>query len=343
MSVAYCKGDIRLRRLRFGGAVFGWMNMLSIHMGFDETRLDRIRDDRQRHSGRRDQKSVDRRRDRRRAWVTTMRYLGAAVALATLCSSPGCGRLGYDPYEMVDDSGTAALDDGGTALLDAHDRIAGALVAYTFDEGSGVTVVDRSTVLPPLHLTISDSNAVTWNNGGSLTLDAKTRITHLGTAQKVVDRLMAANELSIEVWITPTDGFQSGPARLITLARDPIEHNFMLGQTGDAFIQRLRTTNTDDQGEPGFTTPSGTARLALTHLVFTRTATGQETLYIDANVAATYTRDGTFDSWDATQQLCLGNDPTGDRGWQGTLHFAAVYDRTLTSSDVQQNFDVGPE
>ena len=50
---------------------------------------------------------------------------------------------------------------------------------------------------------------------------------------------------------------------------------------------------------------------------------------------------GTLGDWDDTFALVLGNEPSGDRQWQGVLRMAAIHNRALTPTQVQQNFDAG--
>ena len=50
---------------------------------------------------------------------------------------------------------------------------------------------------------------------------------------------------------------------------------------------------------------------------------------------------GTLGDWDNTFALVLGNEPSGDRQWRGVLRLAAIHNRALTATQVQENFDAG--
>ena len=106
---------------------------------------------------------------------------------------------------------------------------------------------------------------------------------------------------------------------------------------------RVRTTTTDDNGEPSLTTPPGSLAADLTHVVYTRDATGQATLYIDGVAVRSGQIEGTLDNWDPAYRLLVANEASGDRPWLGELYLAAIYDRALSESEVVQNYAAGPQ
>lgn len=76
-------------------------------------------------------------------------------------------------------------------------------------------------------------------------------------------------------------------------------------------------------------------------MVYTRDSSGQARLYIDGAEVASTTVGGDLTKWDLTAPLALANEPTGDRPWLGTLHLTAIYQRALTPSEVEQNYQAG--
>ena len=79
------------------------------------------------------------------------------------------------------------------------------------------------------------------------------------------------------------------------------------------------------------------------HVVYTRSTTGTETIYVDGNLAVTQTREGDFSNW-ADMKFALGNEFNSsdwERWWVGTLHLVAIYDRAISGSEVAQNFAAG--
>ena len=215
------------------------------------------------------------------------------------------------------------------------------LALYTFDEGIGQTVKDTSGAGNALDLTIDDLTGVSWGNG-SLTLSDPTLITTNESPTKLFDGLTGGN-LTIEAWVTPENITQSGPARIATFSQDSRRRNFTLGQAGAKFDARLRTTETSLNGQPSVASPAGSADTDLTHVIYTRTAGGNASFYIDGELARTDTVAGNLSNWASDYQFALGSElGTSERSWLGTLDLVAVYGQSFDANEVTQNFLAGP-
>jgi uncharacterized repeat protein (TIGR01451 family) len=214
----------------------------------------------------------------------------------------------------------------------------GPQVLYTFREGSGTTVRDVSGEGAPLDLEISDGSAVSWIPGGGLIVNSATLIASVGPATKVIDACQDSDEITIEAWVKPANTTQEGPARIVTLSSDLYNRNFTLGQglwggrPAARYDVRLRTTATGNNGTPSLTTPNGSLTTELTHVVYTRDASGEAKIYVDGAERASGTVGGDFSNWSAGFRLALANELTGDRPWLGELHLVAIYDRVLSPS-----------
>lgn len=160
---------------------------------------------------------------------------------------------------------------------------------------------------------------------------------------------MATHELTIEAWVTSADVTQKGPARIVSISNGPLARNVTLGQglwgsqPGNLFDVRLRTTATTLNGTPSLSSPAGTVTTSLTHVVFTRNASGETRLYVNGSLVASGTAAGDLSGWDLTHPLLLGNEISGDRPWLGKLHLVAIYDRALTPAEINGNYAAGPE
>ena len=137
--------------------------------------------------------------------------------------------------------------------------LSGPLALYDFKESGGVIVQDTSGAGNALDLRITDPRAVKWESGGGLRIEKAVSIVSSGPASKIIEACRRSNEISVEAWVKPADEKQGGPARTVTLSFDPRRRNFTLGQEGKAFIFRLRTTRTNDNGLPGLFLPGGGA------------------------------------------------------------------------------------
>jgi len=120
---------------------------------------------------------------------------------------------------------------------------------YRFDLKEGAVVPDISGKTPALHLQIANMDAADWSAEGLRVRDA-VRIASEGPAERLSQAIQASNALTLEVWITPAEAIQSGPARIVTISADPSRRNITLGQSEDAYVVRLRSTATSDNGIP---------------------------------------------------------------------------------------------
>jgi hypothetical protein len=218
---------------------------------------------------------------------------------------------------------------------------AGLQVLYTFDEGSGATVRDRSGVGTPLDLTISTPAGVSWISGG-LTVKSETVIASAGNATKIVNAARASNEITLEAWIQPANATQTGPVRILSLSPNTASRDFMLAQSGNSYTSRLRTTTTDLNGKPYLSTADGTVTTSLTHLIYTRDAQGNARYYINGVEKKAGTVGGNFSNWE-NYRFMLANELSGSLLFKGNFYLVAVYSRALTPAEVTQNKNAGPD
>lgn len=224
----------------------------------------------------------------------------------------------------------------------------GQQVLYTFQEGSGSTVHDVSGVGTPLNLTIEDAAATSWLPGGGLAINSSTIIASAGAATKVINAAQANNEITIEAWVKPANTTQKSPARIVSLSADLFNRNFTLGQglwgtqPSDLYDARLRTTTTDPNGRPSLPTPAGSLAAELSHVVYTRDASGLAKIYIDSVEQTSGTVSGDFSNWDSSFHFGLANEFGADRAWLGQYYLVAAFDRALSPAEVAQNFAAGP-
>jgi hypothetical protein len=218
----------------------------------------------------------------------------------------------------------------------------GLQVLYTFDEGEGNLIHDRSGVGTELNLSLESDAAVTWIPDGGLTIDAPTLISSVDAADKITTAAMASDEITIEAWIKPANITQDGPSRIISLSIDFNYRNFQLAQTAEFFDVRLRTTQTTQNGRPSLSTPLGTLTPDLTHVVYTRDAAGLARIYVGGEQIVGRVVSGSFSNWNGQYRLALADEHIGSRSWLGEYHLLAVYSRALTADEVAQNLRVGP-
>lgn len=150
-------------------------------------------------------------------------------------------------------------------------------------------------------------------------------------------RAMQVATLTVEAVVTPADTAQEGPARIVTLSADPYHRCFTLGQEGDQYIVRVRTTDTEENGTPDIVSTPGALEPRAQHVVATF---GDDVarIYVDGMAVAEEARTGNFADWDPESLLVLGNEATGDRPWAGGIHLVAIYDIALSPDQVQARY-----
>ena len=212
---------------------------------------------------------------------------------------------------------------------------------YDFRGGSGSLVKDRSELSPPLDLKIERPRAVKWSDG-SLEVHGKTTIHSDQPPQRLIQAVKRSGELTVEAWVTPSKASQQGPARIVTLSKNGNERNFTLGHEGGSFDARLRTTKTSSNGIPSTASDRKAAKTQRTHVVYTRDRSGQARVYVNGKVSGERQVAGAPTNWDANLRLGLANEFATDRQWLGRFHLVAIYSRSLSEREVQQNFRAGP-
>jgi hypothetical protein len=225
----------------------------------------------------------------------------------------GAGRYGAPP----------PAGDGGLQAL------------YTFEDGEGDTVRDTSRAGGPIDLRIEDPGAAEWRSG-ALSVDGRALITTRVAPRRLIDAVKKTRAFTLEAWITPGDAAQKGPARIVTLSSGTGARNFTLGQDGDRFDVRFRSTKTDPNGLPSLAGRAGSVRTGRrTHVVYTREASGKATLHVDGEEEASRDTGGDLSSWDEDFQLALANESTRDRGWRGAFHRVAIFSRALGAAEIR--------
>lgn len=211
---------------------------------------------------------------------------------------------------------------------------------YDFSDVSGNLVPDVSGVQPPLNLRIADPQHVRFDDG-SLQIKEPTTIATQQPPARLINAVRESDELTLEVWCQPQNLQQKGPARLLTLSKNASERNVTLGQDGKRFDVRCRTTRTSGNGIPSVASADGSVTTELTHVVYTRRKGGLSRLYINGRQVKQQKIEGTTTRWSRGHRLALGDELSGGRPWLGTLKLVAIYDRALTTAEVDTNFVAG--
>jgi ferric-dicitrate binding protein FerR (iron transport regulator) len=212
---------------------------------------------------------------------------------------------------------------------------------YLFQEGQGNVVHDLAASGAPLDLRILKGRAP-WTASG-LQLEGNPMLRSESPATRIFDACRKTQELTLEAWVVPAKAELPFEGAILSLSTDVQDRNFALSQNTSAYDGAVRLSTTDGGGRPVLTTGKGAAETKLTHVVFTRDASGRERLYVNGVERTMRTRTGNFSSWSDKFHLFAANESFEERPWSGTLRLAAVYSQALTAPDVVRNFKAGVE
>lgn len=144
---------------------------------------------------------------------------------------------------------------------------------------------------------------------------------------KLLERCMASNELSVQLKFETESLEQGGHARILSYSLDGHHRNFTLCQVNHQIILRLRTTETGGNGTGPEVTLGKLKEGTVHNLVFTYRP-GELLFYLDGEAKPVQTVGGDFSNWEA-YQLLLGNEWKDDRPWKGRIHQFAIYTSVL--------------
>src|SRR5690606_29281279 len=151
----------------------------------------------------------------------------------------------------------------------------------------------------------------------------------------------ASGEFSFEVWVKAAHTEQEGPARILTYSTSPWQRNFMLGAEGSELRVRLRDKPGNENGMPEVEVPGAVTAAAEHYLV---SFDGQTIrIYRNGALIATENRPTDLSAWSDEYFLIVGNEPGGNRSWQGEVYLVAAYARALGPLEVQRNFLAGSD
>lgn len=216
----------------------------------------------------------------------------------------------------------------------------GLQVLYDF-RGTGDIIKDISDSGSQIDLKISTPKTVVRKDG-TLKISGVPVIQTETAVNELVVAIRNSNQLTVEAWCHPKDTKQAGPARLITLSKDSSNRNFTLGQDGNKFDARLRTTKTSTNGIPSVASPGNSVTQSLMHVIYTRSQDGTTRIFVNGKQIEQKQVKGDLSNWDKSYRLSIADEFSGGRPWLGSLHLVAIYSRALSSEEVTQNFVAGP-
>lgn len=161
-------------------------------------------------------------------------------------------------------------------------RRLGAVALYSFYDGAGDTMNDRSEFGEPLNLV--GYNVVRVQGKHGLILRDGSVLKSPQRGEKIVRAVQETSQLAVEVWMRPANLTQTGPARIVSLSCNPVWRNFTLGQQGSGIDFRVRTPLTGLNGSWINLTAKSVLKDTERHHIVAQFHTGVERLYMDGRV-----------------------------------------------------------
>src|SRR5690606_37074389 len=135
---------------------------------------------------------------------------------------------------------------------------------------------------------------------------------------------------SVEAWVVPANITQENRP-IVSYAGSSEARNLSFGQNVQSYEFFHRSSTTDQN--TAFATDNGAELLqaSLQHVVLNYTPDEGRQIFIngqptgDSDTASA----GLMNEWDDTFALVLGNSPSGNATWEGTLRMVAVHNRAL--------------
>jgi glycopeptide antibiotics resistance protein len=126
------------------------------------------------------------------------------------------------------------------------DHMGDSLLASYHLSGSG-SHYDKRGVLPDL-VWMPSTQAV--QQGKAVFLDSHHWLISSLPIESLTQKIMKTSQFTLIVTVATDNTVQTGPARIVSLSRDPSRRNFTLGQQNSDLIFRLRTPLTGKNGTP---------------------------------------------------------------------------------------------
>lgn len=242
---------------------------------------------------------------------------------------------------VEDDLGATASIELDLETLPHGPITEGRILYYDFEEAQGSIISDTAGVLPAIDLQILNPTNTRWLSCGGLDVHSPTILRETTSSERIAQAIKETNAFTIEAWLKPDNLSQTGPARIATYSQDSTHRNFTLGQVGNDYQIRFRTTATNSSGlNPHLESNSSIAKNELTHLVYTRNEDGLATLYLDGAAIKSEVIPSTTSNWNSSYEFAIGDELTGGRAWLGELFELAIYQRSLSKHEVYHNYHV---
>ncbi len=172
-------------------------------------------------------------------------------------------------------------------------------------------------------------NDFAWSEQGTLIFSG------CGIAKTAIPPIWAqeasnANSFNVSLRVRTFSSAQVGPARIFSVSLDPFKRNLTIAQDNEDLVVRLRSHTSDLNGLPEIRVDSVFESENWQEIEL---VVEQDSLIVFVNQQIRFLKpfqNSSLDLFDTSFLLALGNELTGNRGWQGEISQAQVRVDTVT-------------
>ncbi|NWF90238.1 MAG: immunoglobulin domain-containing protein [Ignavibacteriaceae bacterium] len=217
----------------------------------------------------------------------------------------------------------------------------GNTVLYDFLDGAGDTIRDVANFGEPLNLLINTPSSVLWKPYG-LIVDSITSIFSTSEATKLYDEALAKKEFTFECWIKPENLTQFSASIFSISANSTDRRNFKLNQEGTSLKSWLRVSTSSVLGYE-LSTPLNSVTNNMLHIVYIYNKKEKSQLFINGvEKAISFPLGVDLSNWRPDYTLKLANEIISNQPWKGLYNLVSLYNRALSTTEIQHNFALGP-
>ena len=241
------------------------------------------------------------------------------------------GRTAGTYYYRVaadDNAGNTSASSNEVSAVVPGGPLPGLVAAYSFDEGSGTTVTDRSG-----NNNTGTLSNTSWSTSGKYGKALSFNGTNAWVTVPSSNSLGLTTGMTAEAWVNPSA--LGNAYRAVVFREQPGNEVYALyaDQAGAASAQ-LPTGEVYVGGYKDANGASGLALNSWTHLAETYDGSSVR-LYVNGTLVSTTAAPGSFSS--SSQPLRIGGDSIWGEYFSGLIDEVRVYNRPLSAAEIQQD------
>ena len=220
-----------------------------------------------------------------------------------------------------------------------------ALVLYRFDEGTGTTLHDRSTLQPALDLQILAKAQTRWVSGQGLNVGNNSSAPIMSsTATNKLLAITRSKACTLEMWVSADTIYPKNSnvgewlGCFFAWEKSKTERNLAFALYAEYLIAAPGGAPLESGEDRIYT---ACYRIGLQHVVLTWDGTTTR-FYLNGKQVFAKASTWQTERWLADAPLLLGNQTAGNSSFSGTYYLLAIHDCCFTPEQIQRHYLAGP-